>query len=470
MYPKLQLVDYNTKDPIQGQRYGHQLSNQYWDTYSNGNLIERAMKLTEANIWVYTHSYDLYQMFPDIITFDGLYDKDIKSLLVIKFYLVFMEKDEFVIDKLLKEKDIIFSNKRREAKLVFYEFLYEVDRDYIDNKMMVHIMRDRYFDVAQHTQTDKKDHFYRTKDNILEIIDTQSPLGTMNIPAFNFFISLTPLKAIHEVVNYILIDPYTKLRYSSYLGINNGKKLYSTHWGINREFLENFGHHDFHDPIYYTDLDEILRSTWEANIARILNVKGIEWKYEKERYEVDLDKEQRAHYLPDFVLPNEKVIIEVKGFWDSYSLKAYTEAKGKYTDWTFLHVDADVYYSIDQVYKDSVMNWNTSKISINSVILPIVGITQRERIPFVEKLLVGDKVILERDVNNPYVKNAIKVLDNDGEHLGFISKDWASIYAEKMDLGIIYQCEVVSKEPKVIKIKTTRVNINDITVPEVLKL
>jgi hypothetical protein len=470
MYPKLQLVDYNTKDPVEGQRYGHQLKNQYWDAYLNGNLIERAKKLTEANIWIYTHSYDLYQMFPDIITLDGLYDKDIKSILAIKYYLVFMEKDEFVIDKLLKEKDIVYSNKRKDANLVFYEFSYEVDRDYIDNKMMVNIMRDKYFEVAQHTQTDKKDHFYRTKDNILEIIDTQSPLGTMNIPAFNFFISLTPLKAIHDVVNYILIDPYSKLRYTSYIGINNGKQLYSTHWGINREFLESFGHHDFHDPIFYTDLGEILRSTWEANIARILNEKGIKWKYEKERFEVDLDKEQKAHYLPDFVLPNEKIIIEVKGFWDTYSLKAYTVAKEKYTEWTFLHIDADVYHSINQVYKDRVMNWDSSKISIKSEILPVVGITQKERIPFVKKLLVGDKVIFERDAKNPYDKNAIKVLDSDGEHLGFLSKEWASIYAEKMDLGIKYQCEVVSIESKVIKIKVTRVNTDEITIPDVLKL
>ncbi|MBP1904978.1 hypothetical protein J2Z32_001603 [Paenibacillus turicensis] len=470
MYPKLHLVDYNSKEPIEGQRYGHQLSNQYWDIYSNENLKERATKLTEADIWVYTHSYDLFQMFPDIISFDGLYDKNIKSSLAIKYYLVFMEKDEFVVDKLLNEKDINFTNKRKEARLVFYEFLYEVDRDYLEKKIMVHIMRDKYFEVAQHTQRDKKEHFYRTRDNILEIIDTQSPLGTMNIPAFNFFISLTPLKVIHDVVNYNLIDPISKLRYSSYIGLNNGKKLYATHWGINREFLESFGHHEFHDPIFYKDLDEILRSTWEANIARLLNEKGIEWKYEKERYEVDLDKEQKANYLPDFVLPNEKVIIEVKGFWDTYSLKAYTAAKAKYTEWTFLHVDSDIYHSLNQVYKDKVSNWDYSKISIKADILPIVGITQKERIPFIKKLLVGDNVIFERDANNPFDKNAIKALNSDGEQLGFLSKEWASIYAEKMDLGIKYQCEVVSIEPKVINIKVNRLNTDEMTIPEVLKL
>ncbi|SFM41953.1 Phage endonuclease I [Paenibacillus sp. 1_12] len=469
MYPKLQIVDYSTMEAIEGQRHGHQLKNQYWSKNKGSDLAERVKKLTEANIWIYTQLYDLYQMFPNIITFDDLYDKDIESSLMIKYYLVFMEKDEFVIDKLLEDRDITYASKRKDAGLVFYEFSYEIDRDYINNKLMVHIMRDKYFEVAQHTQTNKKDHFYSTKDNILELIDSESPLGTMNIPAFNFFVSLTPLKVIHDIVNYILIEPYSKLRYTSYIGINNGKELYPTHWGIDREFLENFGHHDFHDPIFYKDLDEILRSTWEANLARILNEKGIEWRYEKERYEVDLDKEQKANYLPDFVLPIEKVIIEVKGFWDSYSLKAYTAAKEKYSEWTFLHIDSDIYYSINQVYKDKVLNWDSSKISIKSEILPIVGITQKERIPFVKKLLVGDKVIIERNSDNPYDKNAIKALDSDGEHLGFLSKEWASVYAEKMDMGIKYQCEVVSIEPKVIKIKVVRVNIDEDIIPNIFK-
>ena len=66
---------------------------------------------------------------------------------------------------------------------------------------------------------------------------------------------------------------------------------------------------------YRPDLGIKVRSSWEANVFRVLKFKQIPFEYERELYSFS-----DFAYLPDFFLP-ENVIIEVKGFWDSESRK-----------------------------------------------------------------------------------------------------------------------------------------------------
>jgi len=54
--------------------------------------------------------------------------------------------------------------------------------------------------------------------------------------------------------------------------------------------------------------NQYFRSTWEANLARILNYLGIKWEYESRRIFLN-----DCSYLPDFYLPDFKIYIEVKG-------------------------------------------------------------------------------------------------------------------------------------------------------------
>lgn len=80
------------------------------------------------------------------------------------------------------------------------------------------------------------------------------------------------------------------------------------------------------------DLSLYFRSSWEANIARILNYLKIEWIYEKNRYEIN-DKET---YTPDFYLPKKNEFIEVKGRWLDDSKRKFEEFKKKYSVKIFL--------------------------------------------------------------------------------------------------------------------------------------
>ncbi len=56
------------------------------------------------------------------------------------------------------------------------------------------------------------------------------------------------------------------------------------------------------------------RSSWEARFAQALDRRGIEWEYEKHRFDLG-----ECTYLIDFYLPETNVFWEVKGWFDERS-------------------------------------------------------------------------------------------------------------------------------------------------------
>lgn len=67
---------------------------------------------------------------------------------------------------------------------------------------------------------------------------------------------------------------------------------------------------------YREDIGTYVRSSWEANFARVLNHLGIRWEYEPQTFTVVLDN-QECTYTPDFYLPDSGRWVEVKGRWVS---------------------------------------------------------------------------------------------------------------------------------------------------------
>lgn len=225
------------------------------------------------------------------------------------------------------------------------------------------------------------------------------------------------------------------------------------------------------------DLGQVFLSTYEANVARILKYKNIEWEYEKKGFSLKSNTVKIVNdieidtigYFPDFFL-NENKIIEVKGFWDRHSIDKVALFNQQILDYELYIIDSDMLFSLEKLYKDKIPEWEDLQVKISIETLPIVGITRPERVDFVKKLKVGDEVILCRDPKNEYDKNAIKVLDMENNLLGFISKDWASIYAQKMDIGMKFLSVVKTKESKVIYISVQRVNLEETTVYNFLLL
>lgn len=208
---------------------------------------------------------------------------------------------------------------------------------------------------------------------------------------------------------------------------------------------------------YRKDLDCAFRSSWEANIARILNYKNNKWEYEIKQFPLG-DVKAGGAYLPDFFI-NGDAIIEVKGFWDALSRNRALCFTKLYPNYKYFIIDGDMYFSLKDKYSSLIPEWeenDTGKLKEET--LQIVGLNFGVRKQTFKTLKTGDQVIFKRDPQNTYDINAILALTDGNKEIGFISGDWAVIYAPKLDLGMTFDAEIASIEPKVINIKVKRNN------------
>jgi hypothetical protein len=72
----------------------------------------------------------------------------------------------------------------------------------------------------------------------------------------------------------------------------------------------------------------------------------------------------------------------------------------------------------------------------------VAGVTYENRQQVIKKLKDGDALILKREPNNPYDKNAIAVLTKSNEQVGYIGKDLAIKLAPLMDDGAIFEVNI----------------------------
>ena len=72
----------------------------------------------------------------------------------------------------------------------------------------------------------------------------------------------------------------------------------------------------------------------------------------------------------------------------------------------------------------------------------VAGVTFEGRQEIIRKLEKGSPLFLEREPENPYDCNAVKLLTIAGEHVGYVGRELAEDLAQAMDNGINYQCFV----------------------------
>jgi single-stranded-DNA-specific exonuclease len=76
---------------------------------------------------------------------------------------------------------------------------------------------------------------------------------------------------------------------------------------------------------------------------------------------------------------------------------------------------------------------NNQTCTTKDVVTSVVGVTYDGRQAVVLKLVMGEEVFLLRDPLNPYDRNAIKVINQQGQQLGFIARELASGLAARFD-------------------------------------
>ena len=183
------------------------------------------------------------------------------------------------------------------------------------------------------------------------------------------------------------------------------------------------------------DLNNIYRSSWEANFARILKYFNIDFKYE----ELIL-KLNESWYIPDFIIKD--TIVEIKGFWDRRSLDKLLQFTRLYSSYKLLLLDADIYYFLDKYFSDKIIFWEKNKLCLHSTIINIDKMDLSLNLQTNEKLFF--KIYNKKDV----------ILENcTGEKVGKLTAEWSLVYQNKINLGLSFSITILSIEDLTFKIK-----------------
>ena len=203
------------------------------------------------------------------------------------------------------------------------------------------------------------------------------------------------------------------------------------------------------------DLGQMFRSSWEANVARVFKHYNYSWEYEPDRFKIE--GENSLFYWPDFLV-NGNTVVEVKGFWDSDSLKKVSEFHKRFPEYKLIIVDSDVYYDIDTFYGEIIECWEKSSKEKRVEKIPIVGLKYVEDQSVFNELKIGDSVALIQEKDNPYDPNAILAVSESGKRIGRIAAEWAFIYSLKMNKGYTFKASVIQMGSNKIVIGVQRSN------------
>lgn len=107
---------------------------------------------------------------------------------------------------------------------------------------------------------------------------------------------------------------------------------------------------------YREDLKMSFRSTWEANIARILNNSNISFIYESKKFILPYNGDTLV-YIPDFYLPDTDTYIEVKGFWRKNSKLKVQLFREQYPDKLLIIIDKPIYKQLQKEYQNQITKW-----------------------------------------------------------------------------------------------------------------
>jgi len=135
---------------------------------------------------------------------------------------------------------------------------------------------------------------------------------------------------------------------------------------------------------YRKDLKQYFRSKWENNMARYYNFLGIKWIYEPKEFEFYKIKRGSRFYKPDFYLPEQDKLIEIKGFFTA-SDKTKIRRFKKY----YLEEFAKLEFVIPDKYSKSKANGEMIKFLCDDLGIDFEKIMSYKEIEEYSKLISG---------------------------------------------------------------------------------
>jgi len=103
---------------------------------------------------------------------------------------------------------------------------------------------------------------------------------------------------------------------------------------------------------YRDDIQMYVRSTWEADFVRILNLLGVDFEYEPKCFDLGGDS-----YLPDFWIPKFQLWVEISGWISPQKACRLELFRTKYPQENLFHLDKGVYSGLASMFRHKIPNW-----------------------------------------------------------------------------------------------------------------
>lgn len=158
--------------------------------------------------------------------------------------------------------------------------------------------------------------------------------------------------------------------------------------------------------------NQYFRSNWEANVARILKLKNIEYKYEKMKIKLyDNNGKLKFTYVVDFYLPKYDKYIEVKGKWEKIAKEKIDMFIKKYGKRKIIIIDGNKYKKLERWFSHKIPLWENDKKNIKKTPELYKTKNKKEVINNFEKCLVCGQYF------NDWIKHLIHIKDD--KHIAF---------------------------------------------------
>lgn len=105
------------------------------------------------------------------------------------------------------------------------------------------------------------------------------------------------------------------------------------------------------------DLGIYVRSKWEANYARVLKHKNVNFQFEPKTFFMTREDGSQTSYTPDFYLVDSDLYVEVKGFWMDAAKEKFDLFRQQYPDIRIDVVDGEKYKIYEKHFKDIIEEW-----------------------------------------------------------------------------------------------------------------
>ncbi|MCD6086044.1 DNA polymerase III subunit alpha, partial [bacterium] len=112
---------------------------------------------------------------------------------------------------------------------------------------------------------------------------------------------------------------------------------------------------------YRKDLGHYVRSSWEADFARILKLYNLDYEYEPRTFKLIRANGEILHYTPDFYVPSQNTFYEIKGFLHDLDREKLELFKQQYPQINLVVISSTKFAELALKYK-TLINWECPQI------------------------------------------------------------------------------------------------------------